>query len=131
MSSDRHEPLDVPSSGPQPGVRYDVPQEQRTLAMVSTLGIVIVGFLAPLIVFAMTNGDPAKRFANDHAKAGLNFCIAMFAASVVTVLLVLLVVGFLVIPLLVAWGIWVVIAGTIQAYHGEAPNFPLVPNLLR
>lgn len=131
MSNDPYEPVGAPMSGPQPGVRYDVPQEQRTLAMAATLGVLIAGFLAPLIVFAMTNGDPAKRFANDHAKAGLNFCITMFAASVVTALLVLLVIGFLMIPLLVAWGIWVVIAGTIQAYHGEAPNYPLVPNILR
>jgi hypothetical protein len=117
--------------GPQPGVRYDVPQDQKNLAMISTLGMIIVGFISPLIVFVMTNGDPSKKFANDHAKEGLNFSITIFLASLVTVLLVFLIIGFLLIPLLAGWFLWVVIAGTIQANNGEAPNYPLVPKILR
>lgn len=124
-------PPPPPAAGPQPGVRYDVPQDQRNLAMLSTLGILIGGFLAPLIVFALTNGDPSKRFANDHAKEGLNFCITAFAATIVAVLLMLLIVGFLLVPLLAGWSLWVIIAGSIQANNGEAPNYPLVPRLLK
>lgn len=116
---------------PVPGVRYDVPQDQKNLALLSTLGMIIVGFLSPLIVFIITNGDPAKRFANDHAKEGLNFCIAGFVASIVTMLLCIILIGFLLIPLLIGWSIWVIVAGSIQANNGEAPHYPLVPKILK
>jgi uncharacterized Tic20 family protein len=116
---------------PQVGVRYNVPQDQKNLALISTLGILIVGFLSPLIVFVLTNGDPAKRFANDHAKEGLNFSIVFFLGMIVSGLLVLVLIGVLLIPLLVIWGIWVIIAGAIQASNGEAPHYPLVPKILK
>lgn len=120
-----------PPAPPPPGVRFNVPQDQKNLAMVSTLGILIAGFLAPLLVFVFTNGDPAKRFANDHAKQGLNFCIAQFIGWIVTLVLMFVVVGFLLIPVLLGWALWVIIAGTIQASNGEAPNYPLVPKILK
>jgi uncharacterized Tic20 family protein len=116
---------------PQVGVRYNVPQDQKNLALISTLGMLIVGFLSPLIVFVLTNGDPAKRFANDHAKEGLNFSIAIFVGFIVAGLLTLVLVGLLLFPLLVGWGLWVIIAGAIQASNGEAPHYPLVPKILK
>ncbi len=116
---------------PQVGVRYDVPQDQKNLALISTLGMLIAGFLSPLIVYVLTNGDPAKRFANDHAKEGLNFSIVFFVGMIVSGLLVLVLVGVLLIPLLMIWGIWVIIAGAIQASNGEAPHYPLVPKILK
>lgn len=118
-------------SAPQHGVRYSVPQPLRNLAMLSTIAMVVAGIFSPLVVFALTNGDPNRRFANDHAKEGLNFCLAFVAASLVTVLLIFLIVGYLIIPLLVGWGLWVVIAGTLQANNGEAPHYPLVPKILK
>jgi len=124
-------PADWTGQVPQPGVRYDVPQDQKNLAMISTLGMIIAGFISPLIVFIITNGDPAKKFANDHAKEGLNFCIASFVAGIVTVLLIFVLVGLLLIPLLIGWSIWVIVAGAIQANNGEAPHYPLVPKILK
>jgi uncharacterized Tic20 family protein len=116
---------------PQAGVRYSVPQEQKNLALISTLGMLIVGFLSPLIVYVLTSGDPAKRFANDHAKEGLNFSIAFFAGWVIAFLLAFIIIGFLLMPFLAIWGLWVIIAGAIQANNGEAPHYPLVPKILK
>lgn len=121
----------VTAGAPQPGVRYDVPQDQKNLAMLSTLGMLVVSFVSPLIVFAVTNGDPSRKFVNDHAKEGLNFSIVLVIASAVTALLMLLIIGFLLVPLLFGWSLWVVIAGTIQASNGEAPHYPLVPKILK
>lgn len=123
--------LGAPPAQPQAGVRYNVPQDQKNLALISTLGLLIVGFLSPLIVFVLTNGDPAKRFANDHAKEGLNFSIVFFGAWIVAFLLAFVIIGFLLMPFLVGWGLWVIIAGAIQASNGEAPHYPLVPKILK
>lgn len=132
MSTATDEP-DMTSEAVEPelGVRYDVPQQQRNLAMLSTIGMVLAGFFSPLIVFAVTNGDPKRRFANDHAKEGLNFCLTFTAALLVNVLLIILIIGYLMLPLLIGWGLWVVIAGTLQASNGEAPHYPLVPKILK
>jgi uncharacterized Tic20 family protein len=121
----------APPAQPQVGVRYNVPQDQKNLALISTLGMLIVGFLSPLIVFVLTNGDQAKRFANDHAKEGLNFSIVFFGGWIVAFLLAFVIIGFLLMPLLVGWGLWVIIAGAIQASNGEAPHYPLVPKILK
>lgn len=123
----------VPPAPGQPmaGVRYDVPQDQKNLALISTLGMLIAGFITPLIVFVLTNGDPTKRFANDHAKEGLNFCIASFIAWMVAILLAFVIIGFLLMPVLLGWSLWVIIAGSIQASNGEAPHYPLVPKILK
>jgi uncharacterized Tic20 family protein len=99
--------------------------------MLSTLGMVVAGFLAPLIVYAVTAGDASKRFAHDHAKAGLNFSITWFIGAVVSGILTLVLVGLLGFVLLAIWGVWVIVAGTMQAANGQAPNYPLVPRLLR
>lgn len=116
---------------PQAGVRYDVASDVKNLALISTLGMLIVGFLSPLIVYVVTQDDPHKAFAKDHARAGLNFSITFFAASVVSGLLMLVIIGFLLLPLVFVWGLWVIIAGSIQAYNGEAPRYPLVPKILK
>ena len=116
---------------PQPGVRYDVPQDQKNLALISTLGMIIAGFIPPLIVFIVTNGDASKKFANDHAKEGLNFCIALFVAWMAAFLLMIVLIGFLLIPVLIGWWLWVIIAGSIEANNGEAPHYPLVPKILK
>jgi uncharacterized Tic20 family protein len=123
--------LGAPPAQPQVGVRYNVPQDQKNLALISTLGMLIVGFLSPLIVFVLTNGDPAKRFANDHAKEGLNFSIVLFGGLIVAGLLTIILIGLLLFPLLLGWGLWVIIAGAIQANNGEAPHYPLVPKILK
>ncbi len=120
-----------PAQTPQPGVHYNVPQDQKNLALISTLGIIIVGFLSPLIVYLLTNGDPSKRFANDHAKEGLNFSIVYFVAWAVAFLLAFVIIGFLLMPVLIGWGLWVIIAGAMQASNGEAPHYPLVPKILK
>jgi len=119
------------SETPQPGLRYDVPQEQKNLAMISTLGMLIAGVISPLVVLLLTNDSPAKRFANDHAKAGLNFCITAFAGWAIAILLAFVFIGFLLMPLLLGWSIWVIVAGAIQANNGEAPNYPLVPTIIK
>ena len=111
--------------------RYAVPSDVKNLALVSTLGMLIVGFLSPLIVYLMTNDDPQKRFANDHAKEGLNFSIVFYVAIFVTVLLSFIFIGFLLIPVVLGWWLWVIIAGAIQANNGEAPHYPLVPKLIK
>ena len=124
-------PGGLPAAVPQPGVRYDVPQDQKNLAMISTLGMLIVGFISPLVVYLLTSSDPAKRFANDHAREGLNFSIVYFIGWILTGLLSLVLIGLLLIPVMFGWGLWVIIAGAMQANNGEAPHYPLTPKILR
>ena len=121
-----------PVNPPQPGgpLRYDVPSDVKNLALLSTLGMLIVGFLAPLIVYLVTNDDPQKVFAKDHAREGLNFSITFFAVMVASGILMVVLIGFVTMILGLIWGLWVIIAGAIQANNGEAPNYPLVPKIL-
>ena len=126
-----YQPMDPGAGRPEPGKRYDVPQDIKNLALISTIGMVLVGFLSPLIVYIVTADEPRKAFARDHAREGLNFSIVFFGGLLVATVLSIVLIGVLLYPVLIVWGIWVVIAGAIQANNGQAPNYPLVPAILK
>ena len=57
--------------------------------------------------------------------------IAYFIAWIIALVLSLLLIGFLLMPFLIGWGLWVIIDGAIQISNGEAPHYPLVIKILK
>ncbi|MDB6164647.1 MAG: rane protein [Xanthomonadaceae bacterium] len=106
-------------------------QEDKTLALLTHLSGIVLCFIVPLIVW-LTHKDKAdKPFLNDQAKEALNFQITMFIVYLVCKVLILIVIGFFLLP--VAWIvnlIFCILAG-LKANEGVAYRYPFAIRLIK
>ncbi len=116
-----------PYPGAMPGARSDA----TSLAMLAHLGMLVGGFIVPLIIYLTTGAqDP---FVKHHAAEALNFSITYLFASLAC--MVMFFVGILVWPLLIvaflclftiAIGHFVLLVmASIKAYRGEWWRYPV------
>lgn len=120
---------------PRPGVVPLAPDQERTwglLAHLSAFAGSLVGGLTPLgpLVVMLTMGERSA-FVRRHAVEALNFNISFLIYLVVSLVLVILLVGFLLIPLLaIAWVVLVIVAA-VKANQGEDYRYPLTIRMVR
>ncbi|HLR43587.1 MAG TPA: DUF4870 domain-containing protein [Brevibacterium sp.] len=126
-----------PLRGPHPPAAYGTgsaaywraSQDDRSLALLSHLGAVLVSALVPLIVFLIKKDDSA--FVREHTRQSLNLQIMLIIAAFVSGLLMFVLIGFLLLPLVVITG-WVLqIIAAVRAYNGEMYRIPFVIDLIR
>ena len=101
------------------------------LAHLSALIALVVGFVfvGPLIVYLVKKDDP---FVRRHAAEALNFNLSVtlyaLVGGFVFIVLVLLIVGVLLIPVVIAaaigWAVLVILAG-VKASNGQDYRYPL------
>ncbi len=98
------------------------PSDERMWATLAHVGPILVGFLAPLIIWLVFR--ERSRFVDDQGKEALNFQISLTIAYVVGVITIPILVGFLI--LLAAWVLAIVfgIQGAIVAGRGEPYRYP-------
>ena len=135
-------PPPPPAGGPQPGYPEPAygpvgpqpmtPSDERLWAMLSHLGGLLLGFIAPLIVM-LVFGERSP-FVRRHAVESLNFQISLLIYSLVggvlAFLFVLMTVGLgmlVVLPLALALAVAVlalIIIATVKAGNGEDYRYP-------
>ena len=111
-------------------------QEDRnwgTIGHLSALAAFVAPFLGavigPLVVWLLKRDHSA--FASDCAKEALNFNITVAIAALVCGLLMLILVGFVLLPLLgIAWVVFTIIAA-IKANEGELYRYPFTLRLIK
>ena len=100
-------------------------------AHLTALLALVIGlpFLGPLVIYFVKKDNP---FVRRHAAEALNFNISVaiyfFVLGMATLLLLVVVVGILLVPVLIALAIfWIVyvVLGTIAASRGEEFRYPL------
>jgi len=105
--------------------------DQRMWAMLSHLGGIVLGFIAPLVVWLMYKEK--SRFVEEQSKESLNFQITMIIAWVVCGILTLVTFGLLFflyfIPGILTL-VFCIIAG-IAANKGEAYRYPFAIRLVK
>ena len=112
-------------------------QEDRTLAMLTHLSGIILGFIVPLVIW-LTNKDKSdKGWLNDQAKEALNFNITLLIVGVILFLITLVTFGIGVIvtaPLgllvFIAWLVLTIIAA-VKANDGIAYRYPFALRLVK
>ncbi|HWS58454.1 MAG TPA: DUF4870 domain-containing protein [Actinotalea sp.] len=122
-------PPPAPAYAPVPPGAPLSDADQRLWAMLSHIGAIFIGFLAPLIVWLVYKGR--GQFVEEQAKESLNFQIMIAIAYVVGSVTSFLGIGLLI--LLVAWVfsiVFVIIAG-IAANKGEAYRYPINLRLVK
>ena len=105
---------------PQPPLS---PADEKLWSMLIHLGGIFFGFLPSLIGYLVLKDRGA--FIREHTKTALNFQITMTIASVIGLFLMLVLIGFLIVP---AVGIVVIIfsiIAAIAANKGENYSYPL------
>jgi uncharacterized Tic20 family protein len=119
-------PATTPSGGPGGGT------DPRTLAMLAHLLGLLTGFVGPLVIY-LVNGEK-DLFVRHHAAEALNFQITLTIAAVGSALAMLLLIGFLLLPVVLIGGIVLQIIGAVKANAGEWWRYPinlrLVPGAL-
>lgn len=97
--------------------------DARLYATLGHAGIIIIGFIAPLIVWLI--GKERSAFVDEQGKEALNFSILIAIAYIVGGLTSWLIIGVFI--LIAAWILTLVfcIQGAIKANKGESYRYPL------
>ena len=106
-------------------------QEDKTLAMLTHLSGIILGFIVPLIIWLVNKDKSDKGWLNDQAKEALNFQITVAIAWLVCLLLGFVVVGFLLMTVLVIGALILTIIAGIKANKGIAYRYPWTWRLVK
>ncbi|MBL8186992.1 MAG: DUF4870 domain-containing protein [Acidobacteria bacterium] len=114
---------------------YTVSKEERTWGMLAhlsaLLGYLVLPFgniIAPLVVWLVKKDQ--SQFVGDQAKESLNFQISCTIYMVVALISLLLLVGFILVPLVYAFGLILTLIGTVKANNGEAYRYPFTIRLI-
>lgn len=108
--------------------------EQKVLAVLAHLAYLLGGLgfiIAPLIIFLLRKDDA---FVYHHAKQALVAHLALLAASVITGLLCIALVGFLLIPVVALLWLLLLITSIIAAVKsadGQLYEYPFIQGLVR
>ena len=103
--------------------------EERGWALGAHLGVLVAGFLAPLIIWLVFKDR--GRFLEHHAKESLNFQITVTIAFIVAMITALLLVGIFLALVLVPWMIVMPIIAAVKANSGEWYRYPLTLRLVK
>ena len=108
------EPIIAPSS------------DEKTMAILSHVLTLAVGFLAPLIIYLIKKDESA--FVREHAKESLNFQITVF---LLIILLIITLIGILLVWIVGIVALVFVVIATIKASEGKLYKYPFTLRLVK
>ncbi len=115
------QPTEKPTGSPS--------QDERTWALLAHLSSLIGGFLGPLIVWLVKKDE--SPFVRDQAKEALNFQIAVLIALFIAGAAMLVLVGFLLVPIIAIANIVYTILAAMEANKGVAYRYPYTIRLIQ
>ena len=116
---------------PPPAPDGAAPQDQRTMALLAHVLGIPTGFVGALIIWLINKDDSSKFFVIDQSKEALNFQITMLIAAIVSALLMIVLIGFLLLPLVGLVSLVFSIIAAIKANNGEAYRYPFALRLIK
>ncbi|HEY2344400.1 MAG TPA: DUF4870 domain-containing protein [Xanthomonadaceae bacterium] len=109
----------------------DVPQDQKTMAMLAHLLGILTGFLGPLVIWLINKDKPEAGFVNDQAKEALNFQITLLLVYIVGIVLSIILIGIFI--NLAAWLACIILSimGGMKANEGVEYRYPFALRLIK
>ncbi len=107
----------APYLGPEPD------KDSKTMAMLSHLLGILLGFLGPLIIWLMKKD--ASPFVDDQGKESLNFQLTLLIGYLIAAATSCIFIGFLIFPVVWIVGLVLSILGTMKANEGLAYRYPV------
>lgn len=103
--------------------------DERTLAAIIYVISFFTVFIGPLIIWLMKKDESS--FIDFHGKEYFNFFISYTIYSIASGLLVLLLIGFVLLPIVGLYVFVFTIVAAVKAYSGEEYQIPLVIRFFR
>ncbi len=104
----------------------EVPQDERTLAVLAHVLGAFVSFLAPLIIYLTRD---RRDYAKAQAAQALNFTVLI--GYVVAAALTPVLIGFLLFPIVLVWSVVLAIIAGVRTSRGEPWVYPMTIRFLR
>lgn len=119
------------ATAPPPAPVSAAPQEDRTLALITHLSGIVLGFIVPLIIWLVNKDKADKAFLNDQAKEALNFQITLLIIYVIGTVLTIILIGALI--NLAAWIACIILSimAGLKANEGVAYRYPFALRLVK
>jgi uncharacterized protein len=111
--------------GPRPGAPTS---EETTWALLAHLSLFVAGLVAPLVIYLVKKDT--SPYVRQQAAEALNFHITLMLAGIASVLLMLLLIGFLLIFVVAIGGMVLAVIAAIAASKGEPYRYPLTLRLV-
>ena len=113
-----------PGYGPQPSsaTTGQPNQDERTMALLSHLSGIVLGFLGPLIFYLIKKDE--SPFVRDQAAQALNFQILVAIAHVISLILYVIIIGGLLQMAVLVGALILAIMGGVAANRGEWYRYP-------
>ena len=109
----------------------DVPQEQKTMAMLAHILGIFTGFVGPLVIWLINKDKADAAFVTDQAKESLNFQITLAIVYIVGIVLSVILIGiFINLAAWVACLILCIMAG-MKANEGVEYRYPFALRLIK
>ena len=100
--------------------------DEKTMALLSHVLTLAVGFIAPLIIYLIKKDQSS--FITHHAKESLNFQITVF---IIIFALIITVIGILLVWIVGILALVLVIMATVKASEGKLYKYPFSLRLIR
>ncbi len=108
----------------------DVPQDQKTMAMLAHLLGIFTGFVGALVIWLINKDKADSAFVVEQAKEALNFQITVAIACFASGLLFLILIGMLLLPLVLLANLILCIMGAMKANEGVEYRYPFALRLI-
>lgn len=115
---------------PPPAPSTDTPSEDRTLALITHISGIVLGFILPLVIWLVNKDKADKAFLVDQSKEALNFQITMLIGWIAAFFLSFLLIGFLLYPVLLIGNLVLCILAGVKANNGEYYRYPVAVRLI-
>ncbi len=100
--------------------------DEKTMAILSHVLTLVVGFVAPLIIYLMKKDESV--YVREHARESLNFQITIF---IIIAGLIITVIGILLLWLVGIAALIFVIMATVKASEGKLYKYPFSLRLIK
>src|SRR5450756_176613 len=103
--------------------------EQRLWATLAPIGPIILGFVAPLVIWLLYR--ERGQYVEDQSKEALNFQITVTIAAAVSGLLIFAIIGLVLLPIVLIVALVLMIMAAIAANKGQAYRYPFSLRLVK
>ncbi len=118
-------------TAPPPAPEGNAPQDQRTMALLAHILGIFTYFIGPLVIWLVNKDNADKGFIVDQAKEALNFQITLAIAGIVSMILMIVAIGFLLLPVIGILNLVFSIIAAVKANNGEAYRYPFALRLIK
>lgn len=102
-----------------------MPEEDRTLGILTHVLGIFTGLLGPLLVYLIADDE----FTKENARNALNWQISLTIYSIISIVLMIVLIGFLLIPVLILLNLVFCIMAAVKASDGEIWEYPITIDL--